>query len=205
MRPKFIYFDLGKVLADFSVAQMCRQMGAVAGIDADRVHEILYGGGLQLDYETGKLSSREFYEAFCQAAQRRPDYQALHQALGDIFSISAAMLPIVAQLSESGWRLGILSNTCETHWKHCLRQYAILRECFSVYALSYEIGALKPSAVIYRRAAELAGCRPEEIFFTDDVAGHVAGARAAGLDAVLFTSPAQVAADLRVRDVWLNY
>ena len=61
------------------------------------------------------------------------------------------MLPIVAQLVQSGWRLGILSNTCEGHWEHCLGRYAILRECFSVYALSYRIGQSKPAAAIFRR------------------------------------------------------
>ena len=85
------------------------------------------------------------------------------------------MLPVVAQLYQAGHRLGILSNTCEGHWNHCLRRYAMLRELFSVYALSFEIGVAKPDAAIFRKAAELAGCQPAEIFYTDDMPGHVAG------------------------------
>ena len=72
MPPKFIYFDLGKVLVDYSVEQMCRQMGEVAGIDADAVREAVYTGGLQWRYETGTVTSREFYEEFCRATGRGP-------------------------------------------------------------------------------------------------------------------------------------
>ncbi len=37
MQPKFLYFDLGMVLVNFSVERMLQQIGAVAGISADRV------------------------------------------------------------------------------------------------------------------------------------------------------------------------
>jgi HAD superfamily hydrolase (TIGR01549 family) len=115
------------------------------------------------------------------------------------------MLPVVAQLYQAGYRLGILSNTCEGHWEHCLRRYTMLREFFSIYALSFQIGAAKPSAAIFCKAAELAGCRPEEIFYADDIPGHVAGARSAGLDAVVYTSTAELVKELRKRGAEFNY
>ena len=37
MQPKFLYFDLGKVLVDFSYDQMLAQVAAVAGVDAEAV------------------------------------------------------------------------------------------------------------------------------------------------------------------------
>jgi HAD superfamily hydrolase (TIGR01549 family) len=101
--------------------------------------------------------------------------------------------------------LGVLSNTCQSHWEHCRRKFCILRESFSVYALSYEIHEMKPDAAIFQAAAELAGVAPEQIFFTDDMAGHVAGARAAGVDAVQYVSTPQLAAELRSRGVRVNY
>ena len=86
----------------------------------------------------------------------------------------------------------------------CLRRYGILSELFSVHALSFEIGAVKPHAAIFHRAAELAGCRPEEIFYTDDIAGHVAGAKGVGFDAVVYTSTAELVKELRTRKVEFN-
>jgi len=204
MTPKFIYFDLGKVLVDFSFERMCRQMGDAAGIDPQQVQAAL-AGGLQADYETGRLDSRAVHKVFCQQTGARPDYEAFSHACNDIFTPIDSMLPVVAQLYAARYRLGILSNTCEGHWNHCLRRYNMLRSLFSVYALSFEIGAVKPDASIFRKAAELACCRPEEIFYTDDIAGHVAGARTVGMDAVVYTSTTELVKELRKRGVEFNY
>ena len=84
--------------------------------------------------------------------------------------------PLVAQLAHAGYPMGILSNTCPIHWEYCFGRYRFLDELFRVHALSYRIGAVKPDAAIFRAAAEMASYRPEEIFFVDDLPGHVAGA-----------------------------
>ncbi len=204
MAPKFIYFDLGKVLIDFSFERMCRQMSEAAGIEPERVQAVL-AAGLQKDYETGKLDSRAAHEVFCRETGTRPDFETFSRACDDIFTPIDSMLAIVSQLYQAGHRLGVLSNTCEGHWNYCIRHYTIVREFFSVYALSFEIGAVKPSAAIFSKAAELAGCRPREIFYTDDIAGHVAGALSAGFDAVVYTSTAELVKELRKRCVEFNY
>lgn len=205
MQPKFLYFDLGKVLVDFSVEKMLGQMAAVAGVTAERMREAVFAGNLLNDHETGRLSSRQFHEAFCAATGTRPDFDRLIAAAAEIFTLNLPVLPIVAQLRQAGYPMGILSNTCETHWEYCLRQYRIVSEGFRVYALSYKIGAVKPDAAIFHAAAELAGYRPEEIFFVDDIAGHVAGAKAVGIDAVQFTTAEALLRELRQRGIRFNY
>jgi glucose-1-phosphatase len=204
MRPTFLYFDLGKVLVNFSVEQMFRQIGAVAGIGMEEVRAALPGERMR-DLETGRISDRQFYEAFCEAIGRRPDYDALAAAVREIFTLNLPMLPLVAQLRQAGYRMGILSNTFAGHWEYCLDHYRIVAEAFDVYALSYRIGTMKPAAAIFNAATELAGVGPEEVFFVDDLAEHVAGARAAGIDAVQFTTVQALAADLRHRGIRCNY
>ena len=180
-------------------------MSAVTGVGPEALKEILFDRGLMKQYETGAISSPEFYELYCGRAGARPDYDVLCHAGSDIFSLNEPMLPIVAQLSQAGYRLGILSNTCECHWQFCIEKYRFLTDCFEVHALSFRIGSLKPEAVVYRASAELAGCRPEEMFFVDDIPGHVEGAKAVGIDAIVFASVAQVAAELRSRGLQFNY
>ena len=205
MQPKFLYFDLGKVLVNFSVERMLRQIGEVAGISADQVRGGLFNAELLRGHEIGRLSSRQFYEAFCAATGTRPDFDRLILAAAEIFELNLPVLPIVAQLRQAGYPMGILSNTCETHWEYCWRHYQSVLEGFRVCALSYKIGAVKPDAEIFLAAAKLADCQPEEIFFVDDIAGHVAGARAVGFDAVQFTSAESLANDLRQRGLRFNY
>ncbi len=203
--PKFLYFDLGMVLVTFSVERMCRQMAEATGLALERVREVVFDSDLQTSYERGALSTHEFYEAFCRQTGTQVAYESLCAAASDIFEINAPMLPVVARLTQARWPMGILSNTCACHWEHCRRRYRIVADSFRVYALSYELGCAKPEPSIFRKAAALAGVAPEEIFFTDDIAGHVAGAQAAGFDAVLFTGPENLAAELRRRGVELAY
>jgi glucose-1-phosphatase len=205
MQPKFLYFDLGKVLVNFSIEEMLQQMGDAAGMTPERVRDAIFTGNLLQDHEIGRLSSRQFYEAFCELTGARPDYDRLIAAAAEIFELNWPVVPIVAQLRQAGYPMGILSNTCETHWEYCIRHYRIVSECFGVHALSYKIGAVKPDAAIFRAAAEMAGYRPEEIFFVDDIAGHVAGANAVGIDAVQFTTAEKLARDLRERGIGFNY
>jgi HAD superfamily hydrolase (TIGR01509 family) len=204
-QPEFLYFDLGKVLVDFNVERMFRQMGEVAGIEPGRVEAAVFADGLQRQYELGQISAREFYEAFCRKTGTRPDYESLEQAGSDIFKLIPSMLPVVTQLGQAGYRMGILSNTCESHWEHCTRRFRIIAEAFCVHVLSCRIGAAKPDAAIFRAAAEMAGCRPQEIFFVDDLPDHVAGARAVGFDAVQYTSTPELVAELCRRGLRFNY
>ncbi len=205
MPPKFLYFDLGNVLVTFTLERMFAQMAEVAGIEPAVVREVLLHGGLEKRYELGEITGREFYEIFCERTGTRPDYDELEYAACDIFKINASMLPIVTRLREAGWPIGLLSNTCEGHWEFCRRRFRIVGEGFDVHVPSFRVGVMKPDAGIYHAAAELAGCRPGEIFFVDDREEHVAGAREFGFDAVQYTSTRELVTQLRQRGVRFNY
>ena len=119
MQPKFLYFDLGKVLVDFSVEQMLRQIGAVAGIDRDAVRSGDLRRRTDAAARAGPLSSREFYEASAQPPAAGPTTRPWPAAASEIFALNLPMLPVVAQLRQAGYPMGILSNTCENHWEYC--------------------------------------------------------------------------------------
>ena len=205
MPPKFIYFDLGNVLLHFDHHLAARQMADVAGVDTQRVWDVVFAGDLEERFERGDLTVRQFYEEFCAATDARPDYAALVHAGSAIFTANYSIVPVVAALAAAGFPLGVLSNTNACHWEYCLGRFAGLSRLLDVHVLSYEIGAVKPDEKIFQAAIGRAGTPPGEIFFTDDVAGHVEAARAAGLDAVQFTSVAELVRQLRSRGVRMNY
>ena len=61
------------------------------------------------------------------------------------------------------------------HWDYFADgRYSMIPDIFDVVTLSFRVGAMKPDPKIYAAAAEAAHVRPEEIFFMDDTAGHVA-------------------------------
>ena len=98
------------------------------------------------------------------------------------------------------YRLLLLSNTNAIHFEMVRENYPLLRH-FDHLVLSYKVGALKPSPLIYAEALKHAQCAPEECFFTDDIAAYVEGARAAGIDAVQFENREQIERELKARGV----
>ncbi len=206
MPPKFLYFDLGNVLLYFDHELACRQMADVAGTTSEVVRAAVFGSELIDRYESGAVDDRGFYEEFCRSTGTRPDLDRLLLAGSEIFQLNVSLLPVVAQLDAAGQRLGILSNTCSAHWNYCTAgRYGIVTEAFSVFALSYKIGARKPAPQIFLAAAQMAGVAPSEIFYVDDIAGHIAGARAVGFDAVQYTTTPALVEALLERGVRFNY
>jgi len=74
--------------------------------------------------------------------------------------------------------------------RQLLEGYGI-QDCFSAFVFSDEVGCSKPGPEMFRRAAELTGCRLGEIVHVGDREHNdIAGAKGAGCQAVLFTGVA---------------
>jgi putative hydrolase of the HAD superfamily len=201
MAIEFVYFDLGNVLIHFDHERAARQMAEVAGVSEQQAWDAVFADGLSLRYEQGALTTRQFYETFCERTNASPEFDAVVHAASDIFEVNESILPIVEGLRGSGPRLGILSNTNAAHWTFVRRKYPFVEELFEVYALSFELRSLKPERRIYSEAIRLSEVAAEATFFIDDRDENVEGARAAGLHACHFKTTEQLAADLRERQL----
>ena len=52
--------------------------------------------------------------------------------------------------------------------------------------VSHQVGVRKPGRAIYEHCRKLAGCRPEEMLFIDDLPGNVEAARACGWRGIVY-------------------
>ncbi len=203
--PKVIVFDLGKVILEFSHDQMCQQVADLFAGDVAEVKKFLFATELHLAYERGQMTTQQVLDKINVRFGCDLLLQDVTQALGDIFRLNAAIVPLISGLKSAGWRTGILSNTCDAHWQCAIKKFGILSAFFDFYVLSFEVDEVKPFAGIYQSAAKAAGCLPSEIFFVDDLMENVEGAREAGIDAVLYTDVPNLVADLRRRKVRFAY
>lgn len=204
MPPAFVYFDLGNVIATFDRERAFRQMAAVCGAEVPRVRQAVMDG-LQADLERGGLDWPAFHAEFSRRTGTRSDPAALATAAADMFELNVGILPVIAALERRRLPIGILSNTCEIHWRHLLGlRWGILPGGFGPVVLSYELGLAKPEREIFERATARAGVPPAQIFFCDDLPEHVAAARAAGWDAEVFTSAPSLADQLARRGLHLG-
>jgi putative hydrolase of the HAD superfamily len=191
-RIDFIYFDLGNVLLNFSHQRACEQIASLAGITAGQVRKIAFDTSLVHDYETGLISDQEFFEGFCIATGVEVARKRFFQAFNDIFHLNQSIIPLVVELNYLNFPKGILSNTCLSHWQFAIREFPLLADYFSVNVLSFEARSAKPDLGIYTTAILAANTSPNRIFFVDDRPENVAGAIAAGMDAVMFESTTQL-------------
>jgi FMN phosphatase YigB (HAD superfamily) len=211
MPPKVLYFDLGKVLVDFSHERMCQQLAEVAGTTPEIVWEALFSEGAcraaEIRYETGQISTEEFLDCFCQAVGTSPDRRRLADAVCNIFSPIEPMWELARSLAAAGNRLALMSNTNVVQWEYISDgRFPLVAigqpvSAFGWAILSCQVGSMKPDRVIYESAIQRAGVAPHEVFFTDDRLENVEGARAVGIDAVHFIDADQLIADLRERGV----
>lgn len=72
-----------------------------------------------------------------------------------------------------------------------------LQEHFDAVIISGDLGIAKPNTAIYEYAAQQLGVPTEACVFLDDREGHCEGARAAGMQAILYLNLAQAQADLK--------
>lgn len=204
--PRFLFFDLGNVLFTFDRPRSCRQMSEVSGVPLAELSEFFASDDSIVRLETGAATPAEVHADFCQRFDVNPPLDSMCVAGSDMFRLNAPIVPLLTRLTLARHRMGILSNTCPPHWNFLnAGQYWILRELFEVAVLSYEVKSMKPDPAIYEAAADRVKMKPSELFFTDDLPENVGAARAAGWQAAVFTTPSQLASDLRALGVGFNY
>ena len=184
---KYFFFDLGNVLVHFDAMIACRNVGRLVGRDEKEIFEGLYGSGIEVDYEHGNLTDEEFAQAFRQRLGVDCTTADLLHEMSAMFTPNHEILKVIDRLVAANVTLGILSNTCAAHWSWVQRQGCqVASGWFRDAVLSYEVGVMKPDAKIYRLATDVAGVDPGSVFFTDDRAENVEGAKQAGWQAELF-------------------
>jgi putative hydrolase of the HAD superfamily len=194
-----VIFDLGRVLIQFDYKRGYRALEGLCPHEAAAIPKLLAGTGLVERFETGLVEPREFVAEMSRALDLRMDYEQFCDIWSCIFTDTLVPESMLEGL-KARYRLLLLSNTNAIHFEMIRRTYPLLRH-FDDLVLSYEVKAMKPQPAIYRAAIERAGCRPEECFYTDDIAEYVAGARAMGIDAVQFQGVERLTEEMRARGI----
>lgn len=198
---KAILFDLGNVIVGLDFDRGYRAAAARCPFSVAEIPDRIRAASLSVPYELGEISSEEFYQRFCDALQMRDvSFVDFARLWGDMFDDEPLLSGELLRGLRARYRLVLLSNTNDLHFRWIREHYPLL-EHFHDFVLSYEVGSMKPSAGIYKEAIRVAGCHPEECFFTDDNEGNIDGARQLGIDAVLFAGQEQLETELARRGV----
>lgn len=195
-----VIFDLGKTIVPFDFQRGYAAISEFCPYDAAEIPQRIGSTDLVHRFEAGEVEPEDFVRQFSRILDLDLSYERFCEVWSSIF-LPETLIPesLVAGLRRR-YRMLLLSNTNAIHFAMIRETYPIIRH-FEGYVLSYEVGALKPEPKIYREAIARAGCRPQEIFFADDIPSYVDAARREGIDAVQFESLPRLEEEFRARGI----
>jgi HAD superfamily hydrolase (TIGR01509 family) len=181
-----IIFDLGNVLVNVEYARFQRKIFD-CGVDEQKYNNFFRGGSYRLlGYESGEISSDEFVTRCITGLELKLKPDEFSDAFNDMFSEIKPMSEIVKKLAEEGkYNLFLLSNTSPLHFEFIKQKYEFVN-LLHKFGLSYEMKALKPESVIYRKAIDHLGIKPEESLFIDDLKENCEGAEKFGIKTICY-------------------
>lgn len=175
-----VIFDIGNVLLKFNYMIAAERLKLVNGLvempEADSVVQA------KAELETGRITREEFLVRVMDVFEHQGDDASFLAIWEDIFDPNTPMVDFARSL-RSRLPVYLLSNISCIHKDYIFGKY----EFFSMFldgAYSYELGCLKPDPLIYQKALDRFGFRPEEVVLFDDLPENIATARELGWNAV---------------------
>ena len=197
---KAILFDLGRVLINFDFQRGYRALEGLCPYAAEEIPRRLAGTGLVERFETGLVEPRDFVDQMRRILDLKVDFDQFRAIWSSIFTDILIPESMLEGLGRR-YRLVLVSNTNALHFEMIRQTYGHLLRHFDDLVLSFEVHAMKPRPEIFQAAVERAGCRPEECFYTDDIASYIEAATRMGIDAVAFESRMQLEGEMRGRGI----
>lgn len=180
-----VLFDFAGVLVDSPWARLAEAGGGslevlLGAYDADTDHP-------WHRVERGELTLAEWAVEIVRHGEEQGvtiDFAPL-QALAAELTVRPPFVDKARSLRAAGYKVGLVTNNIPDGgalWRSLLP----IDDLFDVVVDSSAVGMRKPNPAIYLHALEALGVTdPAAAVFLDDAAGNVAGARAAGLWAIL--------------------
>ena len=188
-----VFFDLGKVILDFSHQRIVDSLLSKARPEDrrpaelfDHLFDLKYG--LCNLYDEGGISSRDFYNNLNSRFGLGVTFDGFVPLWNDIFTENTLVSEIVREVRKLR-PVYLLSNVNELHWEYVTARYPVLNE-MDGWVLSFRVNVKKPHPAIYRAALETAGVKEGEAVFIDDMEENTAAASVHGIHGITFTGAA---------------
>jgi FMN phosphatase YigB (HAD superfamily) len=190
-----VVFDLGKVLVDFDFSIAAKRIAAHSTRPPAEIKSFIDQTPLLMDYESGRVTRREFFERVRAATGFRGTIEEFGGFFADIFTPIPPMIELHAALRRQNISAYIFSNTNDLAIEHIRRNFPFFSD-FDGYIFSYEVKAMKPEAKIYEALEQMCGRRGAEIIYLDDRPENVEAGSTRGWRTILHQTPEKTRAAL---------
>lgn len=192
MRTSAVVFDIGWVLLHLVPAPVLRWLEA-HGSPHRGIDEVGLRIGIH-DHESGRLDGAGLL-ANLTALAGCDDQAAAEAHWLDMFEFQSDMFALAARLRQR-YRVYLLSNIGDLHWRHLNERFAIAQIADDVLP-SFQAGVMKPHAAIYEQAEQRFGLTPSQTVFIDDRFDNIVAVRRRGWHGIVHRSAGATVAELQ--------
>ncbi len=181
---KVILFDLGRVLMHIDFEAFPNGLGLTTKEQRSPFNFEMIQHTVRI-HETGKISTNEFLDLLYVIFQQKYSREKILNAFDSIIvEDNQEIIPLVENIRRH-YRIAILSNTCISHWEKVQRISSLIKLFPDVFT-SFQLGAMKPSPIVYEKVCESMNVEPHEVIFIDDLKENIDGAITAGMNGIVF-------------------
>lgn len=185
-RVEVVLFDLGGVVFTFDFQRAIDRWAMDSGQPTAELRRRLAYGLDDEAFERGEVSEADY---FAQLRDRLGVDLEVSQVIAGWNAIFGDLVEGITDaidaVRRSPYRAAALSNTNATHAAAWSARYGDAIAGLGTILTSHELGHRKPERACYVAACEALAVEPDGVVFFDDLVDNVAGARAAGMQAVL--------------------
>ena len=195
VNKKIIVFDLGGVILKFSHLSICERLSELSNTSADKIYEFIFKNSLERRYETGEITSSDFYEVVIKYLKIDLGFDDFYYIWTNIFEENVEVSKIITELKKQNHKLLLLSNTNEMHFNFVKNKFDILN-VFDDFTLSHIEGCRKPDISIFKKVFNKTGTSPVGHIYIDDIKENVIASRSIGMTGIHFKNADKLKKDL---------
>ena len=196
MKPRHVVFDLGHVLLNFDP-----ELAYLDLIPDEDERKTFLKEVCSRDWITAQDRVQAWHPGEAMLIDTHPDkahlIRAFRQRWHDMVpSQIDGTVEVLEQLSDFGVDLTALTNFNGETFDEAVERFGFFQH-FRAITVSGKVSMLKPERAIFDHHARAHGLEPAATLFIDDLETNVAAAQAAGWQAIRFSGPDALKADLK--------
>jgi glucose-1-phosphatase len=195
-RLRAAIFDIGRVLIRLDIARAVDGLAASSSLSPAETWSAIENDPRWPDWQEGRMSARDWHLHL----SRRFGMTLSFEQFTQVWNLALAPEPmqdskLFEKLSKTH-KLALLSNTDPIHVAHMEPTYDFFR-FFPVRVYSCNVGASKPSPLVYLEALKGLKMQSNDVVYIDDIQAYVEAARNLGMAGIHYQSTETLIAGLR--------
>lgn len=205
MRITAIFLDFGNVCAEFDLSKFFKRFTTLTEVSEHTLRTLLCDSNhhgyspLFADLECGRVAPAKFFRLLSSSLELKGkiNYRTFAEIWTDIFfNENTELSELLDRLSQEKY---LLSNTNKIVYGRHIARTRLVRKHIPLRKkriLSCDVGAIKPDVRIYRHALAVAGKKPGECVFIDDMPVNIAAWQALGGHGIVYHAGTHAIKDL---------